>query len=179
MLSLLRWFPAPHHGCILILDDNDLYFSSHIARHYAPSSIISTTPLRDESTLDQLPTDVRILWGHSNPYNTIVSNTAGSPVPWSEVKCVLWFPKFETGHREGQKSVMQTFFEYLAIRMLGYALYDVKVIVTMNNMRFSYLQVIYSLYLFFFSFSYLYDSSVLKCSICGFVGVLGGEGGGD
>ncbi|XP_009799464.1 DExH-box ATP-dependent RNA helicase DExH8 isoform X1 [Nicotiana sylvestris] len=141
MLSLLRWFPAPHHGCILILDDNDLYFSSHIARHYAPSSIISTTPLRDESTLDQLPTDVRILWGHSNPYNTIVSNTAGSPVPWSEVKCVLWFPKFETGHREGQKSVMQTFFEYLAIRMLGYALYDVKVIVTMNNMRFSYLQV--------------------------------------
>lgn len=141
MLSLLQWFPSPHHGCILVLDDTDLYFSSHLARCYAPSSIISTTSLRDESTLDQLPTGVRILWGHSHPYNTIISKTAGSSVPWSEVKCVLWFPKFEAEHREGQKSVMQTFFEYFAIRILGDALYEVKVIVTMNSMHFSYLQV--------------------------------------
>ncbi|XP_059298045.1 DExH-box ATP-dependent RNA helicase DExH8 isoform X1 [Lycium ferocissimum] len=141
MLSLLRWFPAPHHGSILILDDNDLYFSSHLARHYVPSSIMSTTSLRDESTLDQLPTGVRILWGHSHPYNTIISNTAGSSVPWSEVKCILWFPKFEAEHKEGQKSVMQTFFEYLAIRMLADTLYEAKVIITMNNIRFSYLQM--------------------------------------
>ncbi|CAN4113646.1 unnamed protein product [Withania somnifera] len=36
---------------------------------------------------------------------------------------------------------MQTFFEYFAIRMLGDALYKVNVIITMNNIRFSYLQV--------------------------------------
>lgn len=141
MWSLLRWFPAPHHGHILILDDNDLYFSSHLARYYDPSLIISTTSLRDESALDQLPTGVRILWGHSHPYNTIISKTAGSSVPWSEVKCVLWFPKFEAEHKERQKSVMQTFFEYFAIRMLGDALYEAYVIITMNNIRFSYLQV--------------------------------------
>ncbi|KAK4717475.1 hypothetical protein R3W88_015813 [Solanum pinnatisectum] len=141
MWSLLQWFPVPYHGRILILDDNDLYFSSHFARFYAPSSIISTTSLRDESTLDQLPTGVRILWGHSHPYNTIISKTAGSSVPWNEVKCVLWFPKFEAEHKEGDRSMMQTFFEYFAIRMLGDALYEAKVIITMNNIRFSHLQV--------------------------------------
>ncbi|PHU13325.1 Zinc finger CCCH domain-containing protein 31 [Capsicum chinense] len=141
MFSLLRWFPVPNHGRILILDDNDLYFSSHLARHYPPSSIISTTSLRDESTLDQLPTGIRVLWGHSHPFNTIISQAAGSSVPWHEVKCVLWFPKFEAEHREGQKSMMQTFFEYFAIRMLGDNLYEAKVIINMNNIRFSYLQV--------------------------------------
>lgn len=141
MSSLLQWFPVPYHGSILILDDNDLYFSSHLAPFYDPSSIISTTSLRDESTLDQIPTGVRILWGHSHLYNTIISKTAGSSVPWNEVKCVLWFPKFEAEHKDRQQSMMRTFFEYFAIRMLGDDLYETKVIITMNNIRFSYLQV--------------------------------------
>ena len=60
------------------------------------------------------------------------------------MKCVLWFPNFESygENLDRQKLLLQNFFEYLAIRILADALYEVRVILTMNNFRFSQLQVI-------------------------------------
>uniref|UniRef100_A0A5B7B8U8 RNA helicase n=1 Tax=Davidia involucrata TaxID=16924 RepID=A0A5B7B8U8_DAVIN len=139
--SLLQLFPTSPDGCIVLLDDTDLHFSSHLSRHCNPSMIISTTCVSDSSICDPSLTGVRILWGLSHPYQTIISKA--DPIPWNEVKCVLWFPKFDSYNEnlEGQKSLVQTFFEYLAIRILADALYEVRVILTMNNIRFSQLQV--------------------------------------
>ncbi|CAK9175327.1 unnamed protein product [Ilex paraguariensis] len=139
---LLRLFPTSPNGCVLILDDPDFHFSSHLSSHYDPSSIISTTTA-DSSISDSSLMGVRILWGLSHPYQTIISR-GGSLIPWNEIKCVLWFPSFDSHgeHWDRQKNLVQTFFEYLAIRILADALNEVQVILTMNNIRFSHLQVI-------------------------------------
>lgn len=64
-------------------------------------------------------------------------------IPWNEVKCVLWFPDFDSysENLDRQKILLRNFFEYLAIRMLADALCKVRVVLTMNNIRFSQLQV--------------------------------------
>ncbi|KAK3020840.1 hypothetical protein RJ639_045522, partial [Escallonia herrerae] len=140
---LLQLFPTPSDGCICLLDDTDFHFSSQLSRHYDPPSIISTTSLAASSVSYPLLTGIRILWGLSHPYQTIFSNAGEYAVPWEEVKCVLWFPRFDSyaENSEAQKAVAETFFEYLAIRMIADALCEVKVIITMNNIRFSQMQV--------------------------------------
>ncbi|GMY16920.1 DExH-box ATP-dependent RNA helicase DExH8 [Fagus crenata] len=141
--SLLRLFPTSSDGCILLLDDTDLQFSTNLARYHDPSKIISTTCLSDTTICDPLLTGVRIFWGLYHPYHTILAKVGENPIPWKEVKCVLWFPNFESygENLDRQKILLQNFFEYLAIRILADALYEVRVILTMNNFRFSQLQV--------------------------------------
>lgn len=140
--SLLQFFPASSDGCVLLLDDIDLHFSSHLVHQYEPSCIISTTSETNSFTIDPSLIGIKILWGLSNPYETIMSRDGDDLVPWNEVKCVLWFPRFGHEYGEGQqKSMVQTFFSYLAIRILADNLHEVPVILTMNNMRFSKLQV--------------------------------------
>ncbi|KAL7120266.1 hypothetical protein ACP275_02G112700 [Erythranthe tilingii] len=143
--SLLQFFPAPSNGRVLLLDDKDLHFSSNLVHQYNPSSIISTTSQTDPFTVDPSLSGIEILWGLSHPYQTIISGEGDdSVVRWNEVKCVLWFPRFGQDREYGeahQKSTVQTFFKYLAVRILSDSLRDVQVILTMNNLRFSKLQV--------------------------------------
>lgn len=139
--SLLRLFPASSNRCVLLLDDTDLHFSSHVALHYDPSSMIVTTSLPNGSTTNHSLAGAKILWGHTHPHQTIRSKAGNSSVPWNRVKCLLWFPQLNDEYLEGQKGYMKTFFEYLAVRILGDNLSEVHVIVTMNNTRFSQLQV--------------------------------------
>lgn len=141
---LLRFFPASSDGYILLLDDTDFRFSSKLACHYDPSSIICTTSLARGSVNDPSLVGIRILYELSNPYQTIINKAGENSIPWNQVKCVLWFPMFDgcDENREVEKSIVQTFFEYLAVRVLADALYKVQVILTMNNIRFSQLQVI-------------------------------------
>ncbi|KAA8543096.1 hypothetical protein F0562_021409 [Nyssa sinensis] len=141
--SLLRLFPTCPDRYILLLDDTDFHFATHLSHHCDPYTIISTTCLSDISICDPSLTGIRILWDLSHPYETIISKAGGNPIPWNEVECVLWFPKFDSHNEnwDGQKSLMQSFFEYLAIRILADALYEVQVVVTMNNIHFSQLQV--------------------------------------
>ncbi|CAK7348308.1 unnamed protein product [Dovyalis caffra] len=141
--SLLRFLPTSSDGCVLLLDDTDLHFSSNLARHYDSSKIISTTCMSDTFMCDTSLTGIRILWGLHDLYQTIISTSRGSPIPWSEVKCVLWLPNLDSysENLERQKTLVQNFFEYLAIRILGDSLYEVRVILTMNNIKFSQLQV--------------------------------------
>ncbi|XP_041017233.1 DExH-box ATP-dependent RNA helicase DExH8 [Juglans microcarpa x Juglans regia] len=141
--SLIRLFPISSNGCILLLDDMDLHFSSNLAGHYNPSKIISTTCLSDTFICNTSLTGVRILWGLKHPYETLIAKAGENLIPWKDVKCVLWFPNFDGNDEnlDGQKAVLQNFFEYLAIRILANALYEVQVILTLNNVRFSQLQV--------------------------------------
>lgn len=144
--SLLRLFPASSNQCILLLDDTDLHFSSRVALHYDPSSIIVTTSLPNGSTTSPSLAGAKIMWGHTHPHETIISKAGKDSVPWNKVKCLLWFPKLSNEYLEGQKSYVNTFFQYLAVRILGDNLSAVQVIVTMNNTRFSQLQVIVNYY---------------------------------
>ncbi|KAK8570233.1 hypothetical protein V6N13_002928 [Hibiscus sabdariffa] len=130
-------------GYILLLDDASMHFTSNLANYCKPSRIISTTSLTETSICDPLLTDVRILWGLHHPYQTIISNAGENQIPWNEVKFVLWLPYLD-GHSENldaQKFLVQNFFEYLAIRILGDALFEIKIILSMNNIKFSQLEV--------------------------------------
>lgn len=141
--SLLRLLPTSSDGCTLLLDDTNMHFTSNLANHCDPSRILSTTNLTETSFSDPLLTGVRILWGLHHPYQTIISNSGDNPIPWNEVKLVLWFPYLDgyCENLDGQKIVVRNFFEYLAIRILNDALFEVKVILAMNNIKFSQLQV--------------------------------------
>lgn len=141
---LLQLFPNSLGGRILVWDDTDLHFTINLARKFNPFKIISTTCLSDTAICDPSLTAVKILWGMREPYQAIISSTGENPIPWNEVECILWFPNFEgySGNLEGHKKLVLKFFEHLAVRMLADAMYEVQVILTMKNIRFSQLQVL-------------------------------------
>ncbi|XP_057963886.1 DExH-box ATP-dependent RNA helicase DExH8 isoform X2 [Malania oleifera] len=140
--SFLKLLPTSD-GSVLVLDDTDLHFSSNLSRYCDPSKIICTTCLSETSICEPSLTNIRILWGLHHPDNSIMSQGRENPIPWDEVKCVLWFPNFDSCGESlvEKRRLMQKFFEYLTIRMLADALYEMQVIVTMNNLRFSQLEV--------------------------------------
>ncbi|KAJ0589881.1 putative RNA helicase transcription factor C3H family [Helianthus annuus] len=138
---LLSLFPNPDDGCVLLFDDFDMQFSANIASFYTPSSIVCTTSAV-KSFSDPFLQDLRILWGLSHPHGTIVSKAANNSIPWKKVKCAVWIPKFDNvDNWEEHEGIVKMFFEYLAVRILGDALYEVQVILVMNNLRFAQLQV--------------------------------------
>ncbi|KAI3996073.1 hypothetical protein MKX01_007179 [Papaver californicum] len=144
--SFLRLLPSTPDGCILVLDDNDLHFSSSLSNHGVPAKIITTTSLPDDTTTDNSLSSVQVLHGLNHPYGTVISSAGENSIPWKEVHCVLWFASFQLdktdiGSLEKQRILIKQFFEYLAIRTLADFLYDMPVVLTMNNVRFSQLQV--------------------------------------
>ncbi|XP_075524079.1 DExH-box ATP-dependent RNA helicase DExH8 isoform X1 [Primulina tabacum] len=141
MESLMRYFPSSSEGYLLVLDDIDLHFSSYICQYIDASRVISTTSETNPSILHPSLKVTNILCGLSHPYETILFKAGHSEVPWNEVKCVLWFPIIDSEYGDEQKHLMQNFFIYMAIRLLADALHEVQVILTMNNIRFSQIQV--------------------------------------
>ncbi|KVI12507.1 Helicase, C-terminal [Cynara cardunculus var. scolymus] len=134
---LLSLFPNPENGCILIFDDFDLQFSSNFAKIYNPSSIVCTTAAVKSSIDPYLLQDISVVCELSHPDETIISKSAKNTIPWNEVKCAVWIPKLgnDLENREEQKGLIKTFFEYLAIRILGDTLYEVQVILVENLAR--------------------------------------------
>ncbi|KAF6155581.1 hypothetical protein GIB67_004575 [Kingdonia uniflora] len=143
--SFLNLLPlSTTDGCILILDDSDLHFSSNLSRYCDSGKIVSTTCLPHSSISDdELFSGVRVVWGLSHPYQTIMSQAGESQIPWGDVRCVLWFAKFDSKGDilEQQQGLLQKFFEYLAIRILADFMYEIRVVLIMNNFKFSQLQV--------------------------------------
>ncbi|XP_047336837.1 DExH-box ATP-dependent RNA helicase DExH8 [Impatiens glandulifera] len=137
---LLRFFPLSK-GCILILDDKDFRFSTCLSRFYDTSKMVITTSLSNNSTPEPSLSSARILWDLSHPEETIISKD--NIIPWNEVKCILWFPNFENCRedKEGRKIIVQTVFQYLGALMLRDDSFEMLLILTMNNIRFSHLQV--------------------------------------
>ncbi|PON65915.1 Zinc finger CCCH domain-containing protein [Parasponia andersonii] len=141
--SLLGLFPKSSDGRILLLDDTDLHYSSNFARHFDPSKIVATTSLPQASIFESTLEEVKIFWDLYHPFQTVISKEGENPIPWNEVECALWFPNFGSSSEvpiEPQKVLLQNFFEYLAIRILADALKQLRVIITMNNIRFSQLE---------------------------------------
>lgn len=142
-MSLLQLFPGSCDGSILILDDTDLHFTTNIASFFDPSQIVATTSRLEFDIFDPKLSDVRILWGLNHPYQPMICKTAGSLVPWGEITTILWFPNLESPIREvdAETKHFRTFFEYLSIRSIADGLHRVRLILTMNNVIFSQLQV--------------------------------------
>ncbi|KAL5713084.1 RNA helicase [Ranunculus cassubicifolius] len=140
--SFLSLIPTSSDKRVLILDDTDFHFSSNLCHHCDPTKIISTTCVPQTSIFDNYLGGVKIMWGLDHPYQTLISGPSRESIPWSQVQCVLWFANFSNSEgMEGQKSLLQKFFEYLAIRILGDSLYHVRLVLTMNSLRFSQLKV--------------------------------------
>lgn len=141
--ALVELFPTSSDAYLLLLDDADLHFSSKFSQHYDPSKIISTTSLSETSMFDPLLSAVNILWGIQNPFRIFTSEVFGSPIPWHKVKYIFWFPNFDACAENSalQKRLVQNFFEHLAFRIFADTLFDVHVILIMNNIRFAHLQV--------------------------------------
>ncbi|RZC59964.1 hypothetical protein C5167_021722 [Papaver somniferum] len=119
--------------------------SEHLMQLLSCAKII-TTSVPDDSTTDNSLSGVKVLHGLSHPYGTIISGAGENSIPWKKVHCVLWFASFQLGKTntesvEKQRILLKQFFEYLAIRTLADFLYDMPVVLTMNNVRFSQLQV--------------------------------------
>ncbi|KAG9157973.1 hypothetical protein Leryth_000145 [Lithospermum erythrorhizon] len=138
---LLQYFPPSSEGCVLLLDDTDFRFTSHLIHHYDPFNIIATSSQKYDTNEHPPIGFVRDLIDLSDEYQIIISGGGKHRVPWGNVMCVLWFPSINSENWGAYKHRLQTFFEYLAIRMLADSLFHVQVVLTMNNLRFSQLQV--------------------------------------
>ncbi|XP_057535972.1 DExH-box ATP-dependent RNA helicase DExH8 isoform X1 [Amaranthus tricolor] len=141
--ALIKLFPTSSSGHILVLDDTDFHFSSSFSQHYKPSKIIATTSLLETTIFDPSLSAVQILWGIREPFEIFTSESDGKCIPWDNLKRIFWFPKFDSCDEilQKDKRLVQKFFEHLAVRILADTLFDFQVIVVMNNIRFSYLQV--------------------------------------
>lgn len=149
------------------MNDKHLLFSSSFSSYYAPSGIIVTTPHPYDSDLDNLPSDVMVLWDVTDFCHSIIETKEKIPIPWKNVKTVLWFPELEDDEGKTLFSLLQSFFEFLAVRILIDSLCDVRVILTMNNIRFSLLKVISCAPLWFLGilhlFFVLHENFCLNC----------------
>ncbi|CAL9101918.1 unnamed protein product [Musa acuminata var. zebrina] len=136
--SLLELLPFRTNDYVLILNDKDLFFSCNLSQWYDPHKIVATThhPY-SESELSSY--GIKILWNIAQPWQSILK-TEEFPISWGRVKCVLWFADIKDD-ATAEHNLLQNFFHYLAVRMLADALYDMHVIITINNMKFAQLQV--------------------------------------
>ncbi|KAJ6808669.1 zinc finger CCCH domain-containing protein 4 [Iris pallida] len=139
--SFLQLLPTTADSCVFLLNDTNLSFTSRLSYVYAPSKIITTTPHAHSTELDALSNGAKVLWNVTNPYYSIIDTKGEDPIPWKNVCSVFWFPDIDADDANIQIRFIQTFFELLAIRILAETLYDLQVIITMNNIRFAQLQV--------------------------------------
>lgn len=139
--SFLQLLPDTANDRVLILNDKDLYFSSNLSCHYDPSKIIVTNPNPCSSASDSVSNGMTILWNVSQTCQLIMEAQGKVLIPWRQVKCVLWFADVVAGDAGIQQNLLKNFFEYLAIRIFADTVYDIRVIVTMNNTRFTLLEV--------------------------------------
>uniref|UniRef100_A0A1D1ZBL2 Zinc finger CCCH domain-containing protein 4 n=1 Tax=Anthurium amnicola TaxID=1678845 RepID=A0A1D1ZBL2_9ARAE len=139
--TFVRLLPAMGNGCILVLNDNDLKFSSNLSMHYDPSNIIVTVSNSRTSDVEAPSTGLTVIWGVSHPSSLILETQGKLSIPWNEVKFILWFADTGSGGAELHYQYLPRFFEYLAIRLLAEAMHDVRVVIIMNNNKFAQLQV--------------------------------------
>lgn len=159
--ALIEQFPSPGEGNILILDDTNFHLASNIACFFNPQDILVTTSLSQTFISDPSLENVRILWGLHHPYQTIICEPPENSFSWSKIRCILWFPNLngQDENLDQQAAAVQRFFEYMAIRILANHLYNVRVVLTMNNIRFSQLLV----RIFFMIIILNLNDSVLLC----------------
>ncbi|PKA57682.1 Zinc finger CCCH domain-containing protein 4 [Apostasia shenzhenica] len=137
--SFLQLLPSTGDGCVLVLNDKNLYFTSCFSQLYNPSKVIVTSRHPESSEIHNLPSAVRIIW-NVQPYQAAIDTKGVNSIRWSDVKVVLWFTDFEADNTEIYHDLEKAF-EALAIRVLAESLSNLRPIIIMNNIRFSLCQV--------------------------------------
>lgn len=141
--SFLQLLPSTPNDYVLILNDKDLFFSTNLSQIYDPRKLIAATNLPQPES-EEIH-GITVLYDVAQPWHSIMK-TESFPVHWDKVKCLLWFADIEddvTGHRH----LLENLFELLAIRMLADFFIDLRLIITINNVKFAQLQV-WSIYTF-------------------------------
>lgn len=130
---------------ILILSDKDLTFSSKLSRYHNSRKLITATPRAFSPELASLVPGTSVIWNVID-ISSVITGTNGQklPVPWSEVGCVVWCVDFAANEISWKLKEVQEFFERLAVRSLVDKLYNLRVVLTMNNINFAQLQVCFT-----------------------------------
>ncbi|KAG0495418.1 hypothetical protein HPP92_000109 [Vanilla planifolia] len=139
--SFLQLLPSNNDYFLLVLNDKNLHFTSNLARYLSPTRIIATTIHPDSSGINAFPTGLRVLYNTRQPWQSIVETKGNTFIPWKEVHSVLWFADFEAEDAGNECHTLQSFFEFLAVRILAERLLKVRPIIIMNNIRFAQFQV--------------------------------------
>lgn len=139
---LLQLLPsATDDGCVLVLNDKNLHFTSNLSLYFNPTKIIAASAHPDSSCINAFPTGVRVLWNVNQPCQSITEKEGNNCIPWKEVNAVLWFADYDAEDSEKQYRWLQNFFELLAVQILADGLFNIRPIIVMNNNRFSQCQV--------------------------------------
>lgn len=130
---------------ILILSDKDLTFSSKLSRYHNSRKLITATLRAFSPELASLVPGTSVIWNVIDIFSVITgTNGQKLPVPWSEVGCVVWCVDFAANEISWKLKEVQEFFERLAVRSLVDKLYNLRVVLTMNNINFAQLQVCFT-----------------------------------
>ncbi|KAJ8623215.1 hypothetical protein MRB53_031744 [Persea americana] len=161
--SFLHLLPTAAEGCILVLDDTDLHFTCNLSQHGNSNKIVTTTSKPYASIAAESSAGITVVPDVSHPIQSIINDVAKMSIPWRDVRFVLWSAEFTCNDDEldDQRRQLQILFENLAIRLLADSLYDVRLALIMNNIRFAQLQVerLGRECFFFLSESFPYDES--------------------
>ncbi|KAL4202751.1 hypothetical protein AMTRI_Chr02g222720 [Amborella trichopoda] len=128
---------------VLILDDGELNFTSRLSQYFQTSNIVVATEQQFPTIPEGIPMGITILEGVDFPMAFISMNAKKVPIIWRKVQSVLWCVKFMENNEdfESQSGLLEKLFKCLAIRCLADGLHDMQLILIMNNLRFSQLQV--------------------------------------
>ncbi|MQM01561.1 hypothetical protein Taro_034320, partial [Colocasia esculenta] len=141
--TFLNFLPAFGTGCVLVLNDADMKFSSNLSRVYDPSNVIVVTSNSNVSTVGPSSEGLTLVHNMSDrhPCSFIIHTQGKDSIAWSKVKCILWFADTGSDGAQDHHHGLKGFFEHLAVRLLAEAFYDVRAIIIMNNDKFAQAQV--------------------------------------
>ncbi|XP_042414315.1 zinc finger CCCH domain-containing protein 4-like [Zingiber officinale] len=134
--SFLQLLPMSYEY-VLVLNDNDLFFSVNLAQVYDANKIIATTH-RSYSEFEE-SLGITVLCDVAEPWYVFTESNEIS-IPWEQVRCILWFADIEDDAAR-HYHLLQDLFRHLAVKILADTLFDIRVIITINNVKFAQLQV--------------------------------------
>ncbi|XP_042418975.1 zinc finger CCCH domain-containing protein 4-like isoform X1 [Zingiber officinale] len=135
--SFLQLLPMMPYEYVLVLNDNDLFFSVNLAQVYDANKIIATTH-RSYSEFEE-SLGITVLCDVAEPWYAFTKSNEIS-IPWEQVRCILWFADIEDDAAR-HYHLLQDLFRHLAVKILADTLFDIRVIITINNVKFAQLQV--------------------------------------
>lgn len=135
--SFLQLLPTTAYEYVLVLNDNDLFFSANLAQIYDADKIIAATHHLYSEFEESL--GITVLCDVAQPWYAITKSDETS-IPLEQVRCVLWFADID-GDATRHYHLLQNLFQHLAVKILANTLFDIRVIITINNVKFAQLQV--------------------------------------
>lgn len=162
----LHLLPAASEGCILILNDKHLQITSILAKYIDPHKLIVSIPDQPSSEVSSSLIGLTKVSDTSMPWSLNTETKGEDCTPWAQVRSILWFSDFDVDEAEKHHNLLKKFFQCLAIKFLAGILPPHSVIITMNNLRFSQIEVS-NRFIFNRNFHKISDKKQLFCKLSG------------